>query len=551
MPQLLYIKGVRKMKKAIAIIISVIMIITVPSICLLAASGGQTTFRVESVSAEAGSTVDVDVVIDNNPGVLGAVLHLEYDSALTLTGAECGDAFSPLVMTAPGRFQSPCQFTWDGVEISDSEIKDGTVLTLTFSVPENAADGTQYAVNISGKNGDIIDKNLSVVNAGYTSGNITVGEGVTPQDPVDPPAPTDEPTIAAQSVTAAAGSTVDMNIDIFNNPGLIGATLRITYDSNLTLVNATKGDAFSVLEMTKPGRFQSPCQFTWDGVDIADNEIKDGTILTLTFEIPSDAQDGTVYDVSVSADNGAFIDKNLNTSQLDLIGGTITVGTISEHNYVIALEQAPDCITDGFIIYECEHCGDSYMEELPALGHNYALVFEQAPDCTNDGLYIYECTRCSDSYLEEPTALGHQIVIDEAVEATCQASGLTEGQHCSRCGEIIVAQQTIPKTDHNYEFYRETVTCEKDGYVIYRCSMCKAFNNVKTSAYGHSYAVTSFSGNTICATCQRSGCGKTSQFDFFDLVGARESDSDYVAAADVNNDGIINGRDLAVLKTQY
>ncbi|MGM9971263.1 MAG: hypothetical protein ACI35W_02505 [Anaeroplasmataceae bacterium] len=50
----------------------------------------------------------------------------------------------------------------------------------------------------------------------------------------------------------------------------------------------------------------------------------------------------------------------------------------------------------------------------------------------------------------------HTIVTDKGVEATCDAEGLTEGSHCSTCGEIIVKQNVIPALGH-------------DGMVCSRC----------------------------------------------------------------------------------
>ena len=44
-----------------------------------------------------------------------------------------------------------------------------------------------------------------------------------------------------------------------------------------------------------------------------------------------------------------------------------------------------------------------------------------------------------------PVAVNHVPVTDPAVAATCAKTGLTEGSHCSVCGTVIKAQQTVAK----------------------------------------------------------------------------------------------------------
>ena len=40
--------------------------------------------------------------------------------------------------------------------------------------------------------------------------------------------------------------------------------------------------------------------------------------------------------------------------------------------------------------------------------------------------------------------------VDAPVAPTCTKTGLTEGKHCSVCNEVLVAQQEVPATGHNY-----------------------------------------------------------------------------------------------------
>ena len=69
---------------------------------------------------------------------------------------------------------------------------------------------------------------------------------------------------------------------------------------------------------------------------------------------------------------------------------------------------------------------------------------------------------------------GHIIVTDAAVAATCTATGLTEGSHCSVCGEILIAQTEIPKADHTaVTDSAVAATCTTTGLTEgSHCSVC-------------------------------------------------------------------------------
>lgn len=79
------------------------------------------------------------------------------------------------------------------------------------------------------------------------------------------------------------------------------------------------------------------------------------------------------------------------------------------HDLVQHEAQAPTCTEIGWDAYKtCSRCDYTTYAELPALNHDYQAVTVE-PTCETDGYTVFTCSRCKDSYTADPTdKLGHQ-----------------------------------------------------------------------------------------------------------------------------------------------
>ncbi|MDO4845378.1 MAG: dockerin type I domain-containing protein, partial [Oscillospiraceae bacterium] len=141
----------------------------------------------------------------------------------------------------------------------------------------------------------------------------------------DPTPPATTPILTVESVAGRSGSVVDVKIDLADNPGIAGAMLRLDYAPELVLKNITAGDALAGLTFTRPGDLsENPVTLFWDGLDA---DATNGTVLTLTFEIPATAADG-LYAVTLSCEPDGVYADDLTDVLPTFVDGGITVRNV-------------------------------------------------------------------------------------------------------------------------------------------------------------------------------------------------------------------------------
>ncbi|MBQ8208997.1 MAG: leucine-rich repeat protein [Clostridia bacterium] len=105
--------------------------------------------------------------------------------------------------------------------------------------------------------------------------------------------------------------------------------------------------------------------------------------------------------------------------------------------------------------------------------HSYSSSITEST-CTENGYTTYTCS-CGDTYTaDEIPATGHTKATVKGYAATCTKTGLTDGEKCSVCGEVLTAQKEIPVLSHTFgEWVVATApTASAEGIEERACNVC-------------------------------------------------------------------------------
>ena len=135
-----------------------------------------------------------------------------------------------------------------------------------------------------------------------------------------------KPTVFAETLSGQSGDIVEMHIQIKHNPGVLGMMFSIIFDDTVfKLESAENGAAVDgVLELTTSKTLESGAKFVWDGLEIAPEQIKDGDILNLRFQILPGAQ-AKEYPIQIYCESGDVVNNDLESIEIAIENGGITV----------------------------------------------------------------------------------------------------------------------------------------------------------------------------------------------------------------------------------
>lgn len=433
------------MKRILSCILALILIFTsVSTTAVLALAAETPTISFNSVEAETGDTVSLQLSISNNPGIAGLAVSLKYDTtALTLTETKKGSLFSG--------FTAAKNFAWDE---SEDVTDDGILATFTFTVSEAATPG-DYAIEVIVRS--CTNENLDDVECNVQNGEVSVKLKPVPATGVS----LDKDTLSldtGDNKTATLTATVD--------PAK-ATDKTVTWESSNTavatvengVVTAVKHGTATITVKTVDGGFTGVCVVT---VACAH------TAKTPTTAKTANCQEGG-WDAYYTCNDCNQLFAADGTTKLSAIPAT-GKDTNNHTNIQPFAADTATCVHMGNNAYEkCVDCGvvTSGSDAKFYGDHNYGELKTAAPEKhTPDTLAPavaahYQCSVCNKYFTETK------------VETTLAAlTGTTpshsygnwvntdDDQHWKECG----CGNKIEVNDHNYDNTCDT-TCNSCGHV--------------------------------------------------------------------------------------
>lgn len=222
-------------KRFVSLLLTLAMVLSLLPASIFAVSAAETSsvetsseaiISVKDAYTKPGATVSVNVVIENNPGILGMTLKLQFDESIaTLTDVVAGEALSDTTFTPPKGegLKNGCTLLWDAESVDTANVKDGVIATLSFQIADDAEPDQTMNVSVSTV-GQVLDANAKPISVFMVTGQVQILT-YTPGDVNDDGQVTSTDVVYLRRYIAGGyGVTINEVAGDVNNDGVLTST---------------------------------------------------------------------------------------------------------------------------------------------------------------------------------------------------------------------------------------------------------------------------------------------------------------------------------------
>lgn len=244
------------------------------------------------------------------------------------------------------------------------------------------------------------------------------------------------PTFVVGEVVGRAGKTVDVTVEIKNNPGIVSAAFDISYDRDkLELTGVSDGGLLP--NFSKSQDFEiDPYHVNWEDSTAELNNTENGILVTFTFKVKDTCKSGDVAEIIINYDENNVYDVNMTNVKFHVVNGSVTV---DDHNWSeITYTWSEDHLT----CTASRTCTDGNCSEVET-ETAVASVDRTPSNCTVEGKNVYTATFENGAfevqvYTENFGKLPHSYVIVSGADN----AALVKKCSCTHTEEVTVDETT-------------------------------------------------------------------------------------------------------------
>ena len=194
---------------------------------------------VSSLTADTGSTVEVPIIMENNPGIAAVSLDVTYDNTkLSLASVEDGKILgTSTFLSGKDLTMVPYTLNWDDLS-SENNTGNGTLAVLTFNVLDSDATDTSIKVSVNQKSTFNVDFEDVVFET--HEGLITINKSS--QDSTTTSTTTTTSDITTTSTTTTTSDTTTTSTTTTTSDTTTTSTTTTTSDTTTTSTTTTTSD---------------------------------------------------------------------------------------------------------------------------------------------------------------------------------------------------------------------------------------------------------------------------------------------------------------------